>query len=653
MQISSAAQSQKSPVKAIQTPFTATVSRRAIRTATSAALGFGILVFGGGHTQTLVANGDTRTLNMIHRHTGEEILVTFKRNGRYDQDALNKINWFLRDWRSDEPTRMDPHLFDIVWEVYRSVGGQSPINVVSAYRSPGTNAMLRRRSRAVAQFSQHINGRAMDFYIPGASMTRVREAGMMLQRGGVGFYPGSANQFVHMDTGSVRHWPKASREYLARLFPDGRTVHIPADGRPLPGFDAALAMVQARGGMASRFYDSRQDEGATFDDSDDRGGVVRQRGNSMGLFAGLFGGGNAPREEAQQRPAIAQRPASRVTTQPAEAAPGIPARAAEPAPAAIAPAAPAPTVVATAEPRAGSPVQLTPALPPRMQIAMAPLPLRAPPAATRLRGDGEDAAQVFAAPLPAARPAIPGATDSVAVAALTAPEPLARPEPNRPMPLPETSQVALAPMPTARPQAIGGSVVAAAALPALITTGDQRGRPAVAEAAAPGMALAFASPTQRVTLPTNPGSGPQPRVAMPAPVVAARQAEPAVGSASRAPVAAPQLAARPPAPVLRTAHAPAAPPALIAPSTDGARGRVVFVRQTTERSVAVATLSTPDPRQLKLIEQPSQVVAMTFSQGAPTTVPTQRFAGQAVASLRTVEFARPETDRQARASVIR
>ncbi|QCK88367.1 DUF882 domain-containing protein [Phreatobacter aquaticus] len=649
MQISSAAQSQKSPVKAIKAPTTAHVSRRAIRAATSAALGFGLLVLGGSHTQTLVANGDTRTLTMIHRHTGEEILVTFKRNGRYDQEALNKLNWFLRDWRHDEPTRMDPHLFDIVWEVYRSVGGQSPINVVSAYRSAGTNAMLRRRSRAVAQFSQHINGRAMDFYIPGASMTRVREAGMMLQRGGVGFYPGSANQFVHMDTGSVRHWPKASREYLARLFPDGRTVHIPADGRPMPGFDAALAMVQARGGSASRFYDSRQDEGTSFDDSDDRGGVVRQRSNSMGLFAGLFGG-SAARQEAPQRPALAQRPATRAAAQPAEAAPGIPARTAEPVAAPVPQAPAATSVVATAEPRAGTPVQLTPTLAPRMQIAMAPLPLRAPPAATRLRGDGEDAPQVLAAPLPAARPAIAGGADSIAVAALTAPEPLARPEPNRPMPLPEPTQVAQAPMPAARPQAIGGSVVAA--LPALITTGDQRGRAAPVEAS-PGMALAFASPTQRVTLPTPTSAGPQPRVAAPAPIVTARQAEPAVVSTPPMPVPAPQLAARHPAPILRTARAPVAVPAMVAPSTEGARGRVVFVRQTTERAAAVATLSTPDPRQQKLIEQPSQIVAMTFSQGAATTVPTQRFVGQAVASLRTVEFARPETDRQARASLIR
>ncbi len=367
------------------------VSRNVLRACATVTLGVGFLIAISNSTQTVVANGDTRTLSMLHKHTGEQILITFKRNGRYDQDALNKLNWFLRDWRRDEPTRMDPHLFDIVWEVYRSVGAQSQIHVVSAYRSAGTNAMLRRRSRAVAQQSRHISGQAMDFYIPGASMTRVREAGMLLQRGGVGFYPGSANQFVHMDTGSVRHWPKVSRDYLARLFPDGRTVHIPSDGRPLAGFDTALAMVRARGGSASRFYDSRADEAVSYDDDDDsaRGGVVRQRSSSMGLFAGLFG-------NRQQQAAPAPQPAA-----PAPA----PAPAAEPAPApaAAAPAQPVPTTIN--QPAAGRPVQIVTNAPPRMQIAAAPLPLRAPPAAERLRGNAEEEAEprLVAAPLPAAR----------------------------------------------------------------------------------------------------------------------------------------------------------------------------------------------------------------------------------------------------------
>ncbi|WP_246088594.1 DUF882 domain-containing protein [Phreatobacter stygius] len=650
------------------------VSQRVLRTASTVAIGFGFLLFGAGHTQTVVANGDTRTLSLVHRHTGEEILVTFKRDGRYDQEALNKLNWFLRDWRNDQPTRMDPGLFDVLWEVYRGVGGQAPINVLSAFRSEGTNAMLRRRSRAVAQHSQHIQGRAMDFFIPGVSMTRVREVGLQLQRGGVGFYPGSANHFIHLDTGSVRHWPKVSRDYLARLFPDGRTVHIPADGRPMAGFETALAMVQARGGTASRFYDSRSDE-AGFADEGDRGGVLRQRGGGMGFFAALFGGNQQQAQQpAPARQTFAQRGSGRVsaTLRPAEAAPGIPARTEPVAPAAaqtqIAQAQPAQAQPAQAQPaqaqpaqvqpaggRAGAPVQIAPN-PPRMLIAMAPVPARAPSAAERLRAqeEGELMQRLAAGPMPMARPTIPGEPEPQPAATTFAslappmpqpvPEAARAPEPNRPTPLAEPAPsgdrivVAQAPVPASRPQIIGGSAVTAAAvLPALITTGDQRGQSAPAEAA-PGFALAFASPSQRVTLP-NAAATPQPRTA--APVARSH--------------AGPQPSVAQPAPPVRAPHqtrvARAAPTPMVAPSTTGQRGRVVFVRQTTDREASVATLTTPDPRQLKLIEQPDQMVAMTFSQSNAPTMSTQRFAGQAVATLRTLDFSRPEPVAQRRASL--
>lgn len=600
------------------------------RAAATATLAAGCLIGISSATQTVVANGDTRTLSLLHKHTGEQILVTFKRNGRYDQDALNKLNWFLRDWRRDEPTRMDPHLFDIVWEVYRAVGAQSQIHVVSAYRSAGTNAMLRRRSRAVAQHSRHITGQAMDFYIPGASMTRVREAGMMLQRGGVGFYPGSANQFVHMDTGSVRHWPKVSRDYLARLFPDGRTVHIPADGRPLAGFETALAMVRARGGSASRFYDSRADEAVAYDDGDDRGSVLRQRGGGGGFFAALFGGG---RQQAAP-PAAAPAPArAAAPARPEPAAPAAPAR-------------PETTMVAEARTPAGRPVQLTPNGP-RMLIAAAPIPTRAPPAAQRLRGSEDEAEEVTiaAAPLPAARPQVPGEAAPAVVAGLTAPTPT-----SRPTVLPEPERVTIAaPVPSARPQVIGGSqtIAAASALPALITTGDQRGRAAAApEPQAPAMALAFASPSRPVTLPQqNLTQGPQPQAPQ------AQAPQPRRTELSSAPVP----AARPQPQPVRTASArtPSAPPLMVAPSTEGPRGRAVLAQQNTDRAATTATLSTPDPRQLRLIEQPTQMVAMAFTQSGAATIPTQRFSGQAVSQLRTLEFTRPDLDSQRRASLFR
>ena len=195
--------------------------------------------------QNVVANGDTRAIYLQHTHRDDGITVTFKRNGRYDEEALKKLNYFLRDWRNDDITRMDPQLFDILWEVTRELGTEEPVRIVSSYRSPATNQMLRRRSRGVAQFSQHMLGKAIDFNINGAPVEKLREIAMRLQRGGVGFYPGS---FVHVDVGSVRHWPRMSYDQLARLFPNGRTVHVPSNGQPLAGYALALADIEKRGG---------------------------------------------------------------------------------------------------------------------------------------------------------------------------------------------------------------------------------------------------------------------------------------------------------------------------------------------------------------------------------------------------------------------
>jgi uncharacterized protein YcbK (DUF882 family) len=199
--------------------------------------------------QNASAEGDTRTLTFHHLHTGENLTITYMRDGRYDEAALHKLDWFMRDWRKEQSTHMDPHLYDILWEAYRDLGATQPIEVVCGYRSPGTNAMLRARSKSsgVAEFSQHTLGHAMDFYIPGVNLEKLREIGMRLQAGGVGFYPTSGSPFVHMDTGSIRHWPRMTYAQLTRVFPDGKTVHVAADGRPLPHFAEALAEVERRG----------------------------------------------------------------------------------------------------------------------------------------------------------------------------------------------------------------------------------------------------------------------------------------------------------------------------------------------------------------------------------------------------------------------
>jgi uncharacterized protein YcbK (DUF882 family) len=223
----------------------------AARAGTSCAAAALVLLIGSRGLQTAIAEGDTRTISLHHIHTDEDITITFKRNGQYDDAALEKLNWFLRDWRRGEATKMDPHLIDLVWEVQREAGNNQPIWVVCGYRSPQTNEMLRHHSSGVARFSQHMLGHAMDFYIPGAPLSEIRAMGLRLARGGVGFYPTSGSPFVHMDTGNIRMWPRMSRQELARVFPDGRTVQIPTDGKPMPGYALALAEIQKRGSTPS------------------------------------------------------------------------------------------------------------------------------------------------------------------------------------------------------------------------------------------------------------------------------------------------------------------------------------------------------------------------------------------------------------------
>ena len=108
--------------------------------------------------------------------------------------------------------------------------------------------MLRRRSRQVAKYSQHMEGKAIDAHFVDVGTATIRDVAMRMQAGGVGFYPTGATPWVHIDSGSVRYWPRMSRDALARLFPDGKTVFIPADGQPMPGYEQARAEIESRGG---------------------------------------------------------------------------------------------------------------------------------------------------------------------------------------------------------------------------------------------------------------------------------------------------------------------------------------------------------------------------------------------------------------------
>lgn len=226
------------------------------------------------------AFAETRALKIQHLHTGEKAEIVFKRNGRYDPAGLKKINLMLRDWRRNEPTKMDPRLLDLVWQAYRASGSRAYIHVVSAYRSPATNAMLRSRSKGVARESQHMVGRAMDFFLPDVPLKKLRDIGLKMQGGGVGYYPTSGSPFIHMDVGNVRHWPGISRQELARVFPNGNTLHVPSDGKPLPGYGQAFAAYKSRKGAGTPNIDLASADGG-------------QRRPARGLLATLLGGRGA------------------------------------------------------------------------------------------------------------------------------------------------------------------------------------------------------------------------------------------------------------------------------------------------------------------------------------------------------------------------
>jgi uncharacterized protein YcbK (DUF882 family) len=145
-----------------------------------------------------------RSLSLVNVNTQEALTVTYWSDGAYHRDALNKLNHFLRDSQNNAETEMDPLLFDVLWHTMNICGYGGTIEVLSAYRSPTTNAWLASVSRGVARDSQHMNGNAMDIRFPGVPVFKIRQAARSLQMGGVGFYPRSG--FVHLDTGPIRYW---------------------------------------------------------------------------------------------------------------------------------------------------------------------------------------------------------------------------------------------------------------------------------------------------------------------------------------------------------------------------------------------------------------------------------------------------------------
>lgn len=150
-------------------------------------------------------NDHQRIISLRHLHTDETIKVAYRIGDRYQRDALRKLNHFLRDFRSGDSIAMDPKLFDQLYDIKRRMGHPDGVfEIFSAYRSPKTNAMLRKTSRRVAKHSLHVLGQAVDIRLDGASTRKLRDSALALHRGGVGYY--SRSDFVHIDTGTVRRW---------------------------------------------------------------------------------------------------------------------------------------------------------------------------------------------------------------------------------------------------------------------------------------------------------------------------------------------------------------------------------------------------------------------------------------------------------------
>ncbi len=145
-----------------------------------------------------------RALSMLNLHTGERLKAVYWDAGGYVQDALRGFDKLLRDHRTTEVHPIDPGVFDILNALQVRLGVEPTVQIISGYRSPATNAALHDKSAGVATGSLHMQGKALDIRVPGVKLANLRDAAWALQKGGVGFYPGS--DFVHVDVGRVRRW---------------------------------------------------------------------------------------------------------------------------------------------------------------------------------------------------------------------------------------------------------------------------------------------------------------------------------------------------------------------------------------------------------------------------------------------------------------
>jgi uncharacterized protein YcbK (DUF882 family) len=145
-----------------------------------------------------------RTLGFVNTHTNEKILATYWKDGVYDKGALKDINYVLRDHRTGEIAKMDPQLLDLLVELHRRTGSRKAFQIISAYRSPKTNAMLATNSGGVAKHSMHMEAKAVDIRLYDIKLADLRDTAIGMKAGGVGYY--GKSDFVHVDTGRVRRW---------------------------------------------------------------------------------------------------------------------------------------------------------------------------------------------------------------------------------------------------------------------------------------------------------------------------------------------------------------------------------------------------------------------------------------------------------------
>lgn len=152
----------------------------------------------------LLARFEERALSFYHTHTLKELSIVYFRNGQYIPKALTKINNFLKDFRTGDIHPIDVALLDLLHDLRQAAGTKTFFEVISGYRSPQTNSMLKSSSNGVASHSLHMCGKAIDIRLPSFNTGRLHQMALGFQRGGVGFYPQS--DFIHLDTGHVRAW---------------------------------------------------------------------------------------------------------------------------------------------------------------------------------------------------------------------------------------------------------------------------------------------------------------------------------------------------------------------------------------------------------------------------------------------------------------